>query len=307
MEWNRWLVIGAGVLAFSILVLILRVCKKKKNRSIIGNKKKHPTGFYKYHEATETVLKHSYGDRSKRSRKKNPDLKSVATFEFKGDLKATDRFDLSKLVDEIILNKEKLSEVVIRVESPGGTVAEYGHVYSEVARIPESGLKLTACVDSVAASGGYLAVIPATQILASPFAIVGSIGVASFVPNFRKFLEKHEIAPRTFTSGDYKRTVTLTDDASPEEVENFKSHLELIHDQFKGALKRHRSQIDLSRVATGEHWLAEKAIELNLGLVDGLKTSSQYLLELNEKQDLVEFKISSKQSGVLKLIKRLFQ
>src|SRR5206468_984178 len=122
--------------------------------------------------------------------------------------------------------------------------------------------------------------------VASPFATVGSIGVVSFIPNIRRLLENFKIEPRTFTAGDYKRTVTLTDDATPEQVAHYKQQLELVHEQFKLALSRHRPQVKLDQVATGEAWLAATTVEKNFGLVDELKSSSEYLLDLNRSRDL---------------------
>jgi serine protease SohB len=284
---SMWWQIILGVLFLVVLAIII-IKKRKNRRRFIQNHLKHPTGFIQYHEKTET--------RIKRALELSPDTKnestirSIATLEFKGDIQASSRKGLSKLIDEILLNKERLSEVVVCVESPGGSVTDYGHVYAEMCRLPASGLKLTVCVDTVAASGGYLAALPANQILASPFAMVGSIGVVSFIPNIRKLLEKINIEPRTFTAGNFKRTVTLTDEATPEEIEHFKGQLSLIHEQFKLALKRHRPQVDVEKVATGDAWLASTSVEKSLNLVDKLQISSDYLLELNKKHDLVEFR-----------------
>ena len=218
-------------------------------------------------------------------------MASIALLNFKGDIRASTRKDLSKLVDEIILNKHRFEEVVVQVESPGGSVTDYGHVFSEIARLRTAGLNLTACVDTVAASGGYLACIPANKIIAAPFAMVGSIGVVSFVPNIRRFLERFDIEPRTFTAGAYKRTVTLTDNATPEQVELYRLQLDLIHDQFKQALQAFRPQVELAKVATGEAWLASTTVQLDLKLVDEVRVASDYLLERNRDKDLVEFSI----------------
>ncbi|MFX8685052.1 S49 family peptidase, partial [Acinetobacter baumannii] len=68
-------------------------------------------------------------------------------------------------------------EVVLRLESAGGTVHGYGLAASQLRRIRDRGLRLTVTVDKVAASGGYMMAAVGDRILAAPFAIIGSIGV----------------------------------------------------------------------------------------------------------------------------------
>ncbi len=299
MHWNGLTITLTIFCVLVVSFLILRA--RKKRRSGIQGSLEHPGGFKKYHKDTRVFVRRALESSAKKVAKKSNESspeKSIALLTFKGDIHASDRHALSRSIDEVLLNKEKLSEVVIKVESPGGSVTDYGHVYGEVMRLREGGLVVTACVDTVAASGGYLMCLPANRIVAAPFAMVGSIGVVSFIPNIRKLLEKLSIEPRTFTAGDYKRTVTLTDDASPEQIQRFNQQLQLIHDQFKQALSNYRSQVDLARVATGEAWLASTTMELDLKLVDEIGVSSDYLLKLNQKQDLVEFSEKPRRRGL---------
>jgi serine protease SohB len=107
------------------------------------------------------------------------------------------------------------------------------------------------------------------------------------VPNVRELLLKWSVQPRTFTAGKYKRTVSLTDNASPEELERFQGQLETIHEMFGRAVKKYRPQAKLEEVTTGEHWSAEDALEKELGLVDELGTSHSYLLRRNREYPLV--------------------
>ena len=63
-----------------------------------------------------------------------------------------------------------------------------------------------------------------------------------------------------------------------------KEQVEEIHELFKNQIREHRPQVDLERVATGEHWYGIRALELKL--VDELKTSDDFLLEAVKDQDL---------------------
>ncbi len=279
------LIVVLGILAAVFLIVV--VIKKRKKKSHFRNCKKDPSGVRIYHDKIKIKFREPHGA----VLNKKDIISKIAVLEFKGDIKATGRIDFSNLVDEVVLNAEKFEEVVVKVESPGGGVSEYGFLYAELLRLRalENQFKTTVCIDTVAASGGYLMSIPAHKILAAPFAMVGSIGVVSFVPNIREFLEDKKIKPRTFTAGNYKRTVTLTDDATPEEIQQYEGQLKLIHDQFKHALKSYRPNVDLDKVATGEAWLASTSQDLDLGLVDKLILSSTYLLEKNQEKALLYY------------------
>lgn len=234
-------------------------------------------------------------DKKAESKELSADKKKlVAVINFKGDVRAKEHNSLSCLIDEIEVNKAKIEEVVVCVNSPGGFVSQYGHVYSEMERIRNLEIPLTVCIDVVAASGGYLMSLPANKIIAAPFSMVGSIGVAAFVPNVRKMLLNWDINPRTFTAGKFKRTVSLTDNATEEEIALFQAQLESVHRLFSQAVSKYRKGVNIEAITTGEHWTAAEAYEKGLGLVDDLGTSSQYLLKKSREHDLVF--ISSKKS-----------
>ncbi|WP_241630751.1 S49 family peptidase, partial [Rosenbergiella nectarea] len=74
-------------------------------------------------------------------------------------------------------------EVLLKLESPGGVVHGYGLAASQLQRIRDQGLRLTAVIDKVAASGGYMMACVANHIVAAPFSIIGSIGVVAQIPN----------------------------------------------------------------------------------------------------------------------------
>ena len=69
-----------------------------------------------------------------------------------------------------------------------------------------------------------------------------------------------------------------------EDRAKLKEELEDVHSLFKGAVSRYRPELDLDKVATGEHWYGTRALEL--GLVDALQTSDDYLLSASEAADL---------------------
>ena len=112
--------------------------------------------------------------------------------------------------------KHKFGSVTVVANSPGGGVSEYGLMYCEMERLRNCGLRLVACIDTVGASGGMLQVLPAHEIVAAPFAMVGSIGVVSEFLNFHDMLRSVGIRPVTLTAGKFKRTVTPMSEIEPE-------------------------------------------------------------------------------------------
>ncbi len=196
---------------------------------------------------------------------------------FSGDVEASYLKHLVKKIDAILDVATDKDEVILNLKSPGGLVNAYGLASAQLARIREKGIKLTVCVDEVAASGGYLMACVADKIVAAPFAYIGSIGVVASLPNFHRLLDKYDVDYEQITAGKYKRTVTMFGENTDEGREKFKQELEDIHNRFKQVVTNYRPQLQdkIDDVATGEHWLAKDA--LNLGLVDEIATSDSYI------------------------------
>lgn len=217
--------------------------------------------------------------------------KRLFVLDFDGDIKASAVKHLREEISAIISTANKGDEVVLRLESGGGMVHGYGLAAAQLVRLKEAGLTLTVCVDKIAASGGYMMACVADKILAAPFAVVGSIGVVSQMPNFNKWLKKHDIDYEMFTAGEYKRTVTMFGENDDEDRAKYKEELEQTHELFKHFVTTYRPQLDLSKVANGDHWYGEDALKLNL--VDELTTSDAYLLK--QMEDYQAYALMSRQ------------
>ena len=217
--------------------------------------------------------------------------KRLFVLDFDGDIKASAVKHLREEISAIISTANKGDEVVLRLESGGGMVHGYGLAAAQLVRLKEAGLTLTVCVDKIAASGGYMMACVADKILAAPFAVVGSIGVVSQMPNFNKWLKKHDIDYEMFTAGEYKRTVTMFGENDDEDRAKYKEELEQTHELFKHFVTTYRPQLELSKVANGDHWYGEDALKLNL--VDELSTSDAYLLK--QMEDYQAYALMSRQ------------
>ena len=198
-------------------------------------------------------------------------------------------------ISTLISTANKGDEVIVRLESGGGLVHGYGLAAAQLVRLKDAGLKLTVCVDKVAASGGYMMACVADNVVAAPFAIIGSIGVVSQLPNFHKWLKNHDVDYEMFTAGDYKRTVTVFGENDAEDRAKYQEELEQTHELFKHFVNTYRPTLDVAKVATGEHWYGEDALKLNL--IDSLQTSDSYILERMEYNEV--YALHSRQKPTL--------
>lgn len=218
---------------------------------------------------------------------------------FHGSVDAHEVANLREEITAILLAAEDNDEVLVNLESGGGVVHGYGLAASQLQRIKAKGLKLTICVDKVAASGGYMMACVADRLICANFAIIGSIGVIAQMPNFNKLLKKNDIDFEQHTAGDYKRTLTVFGENNNEGRAKFKAELEEVHVMFKDFVNTNRPSLDIEKVATGEYWFGLQAKEL--GLVDELATSDDIILELNKTREIFSVKYSEKKNVMEKL------
>lgn len=209
----------------------------------------------------------------------------VYVLQFKGDLAASAVASLRHEISALLaVARPGQDEVVLLLESPGGVVHGYGLAASQLARLRTAGIRLTACVDKVAASGGYMMACVADEIIAAPFAVLGSIGVVAQIPNIHRLLKKHDVDIELMTAGEYKRTLTVLGENTDSGRRKFQEDLEDTHVLFKEFVNQWRPQVDMAQVGTGEHWFGQRA--LGLSLVDALKTSDDVLRSRSESADL---------------------
>jgi serine protease SohB len=206
--------------------------------------------------------------------------------QFDGDIRASAVESLRREITALLAVAEPGDEVLLRLDSGGGAVHSYGLAASQLDRLKKRDIRLTVAVDRIAASGGYMMACVADRILAAPFAVVGSIGVVATIPNVNRLLKKHDVDVELITAGQFKRTLTVVGENTDQGRAKFTEQVEEAHALFKDFVARHRPQLDMARVGTGEHWYATRGVEL--GLVDELGTSDDYLLEAAEKRSLYE-------------------
>jgi serine protease SohB len=298
-------------LAATIALVLLRVLKNRRDG------KKEPDGQLELtnldKELAERVreVKHSLlteKERKKLGKSKEEKIYGSTVFvvDFHPSLRAHEVDVLRKEIDVITQTATPKDEVVVRIDSPGGTVNGYGHAASQLLRVHNAGIPLTICVDEVAASGGYMCAAVADKIIAAPFAYIGSIGVVAGMPNFVGLMKKLGVSYLELTAGENKRTLTPFSEPTPQKEAIELERLQAIHDAFKNLIRQRRPNLDIDMVADGNYWLAVNAKEL--GLVDVIQTSDEYLIQQAQaNRRILKISFKDEQSGLFSKIIEAFR
>ena len=173
------------------------------------------------------------------------------------------------LVDELegFRKEDGIKSVVLRIESPGGSVAASQEILEAVRKLAAK-KPVVASMGSVAASGGYYVSCGATRVLANPGTITGSIGVRMEHVMLGDLLSWAKIRHETLKSGRMKDLGSFDRPMTPEERAILEEMLRDIHEQFKDevAKSRNLSQEKVDELADGRVYTGRQALEL--GLVD---------------------------------------
>merc|ERR1711871_630707 len=206
--------------------------------------------------------------------------RNVFVLNFDGDMTASQNEKFKEEVTGVIENAQidRGDCVVVKIKSGGGTVHGYGLAAAQLERIKAKGLRIVVCVDEIAASGGYMMASVADKIYASPFAILGSIGVVSMQPNLYERLKREGVKVDEITAGKYKRTLTFFKESNAADRAKVKTDVEDILVLFKDHIKNVRPSLDVDKVATGEVWYGSEALKKNL--CDEIATSDDVLLRM---------------------------
>jgi serine protease SohB len=212
----------------------------------------------------------------KKDLKRKINKRRCYVIDFNGDIMATQAAALTHEITSVICSARVGDEILVRLESPGGAAYAYGYAASQLERLKNADIHLTVAVDKIAASGGYMMACVADRIIAAPYSIIGSIGVVSEFPNFFNLLESIGIDYKQYTAGKYKRTVSPLGKITDEGEEKFKSDLAEMYELFRTHVHSHRKNLNMDKIATGEHWNGIRAIEL--GLIDEVGTAEEFII-----------------------------
>ena len=208
----------------------------------------------------------------------------IFVLDFKGDQTPTQVEPLKKEITAILTLpiSKRPSEVVLRLFSGGGSAYGYGLAATELKRLTNNNIKLTICVDEVAASGGYMMACIADTIVASPWSILGSVGVISGMPNAADRLEREGLKFYKTTAGVHKNNIDPFTKPTEEGLKQTQIDLERVltlfskHvDDARGVNGSNKLTKPIKDIATGDTWQGIDALEV--GLVDELMTSEELI------------------------------
>jgi protease-4 len=167
------------------------------------------------------------------------------------------------------LATDRLKALVVRVDSPGGSVLASERIRQAILEAKRRKLPVVVSMGSVAASGGYWVATPADFIFAEPSTITGSIGVFGMLPSFEGTREKLGLGADGVKTTPLSGEPDLLNGPSPEASQLLQAGVESVYRRFLGlvAQSRGKSPAEIDRVAQGRVWDGGTARQL--GLVDG--------------------------------------
>ncbi|MDI1250180.1 MAG: signal peptide peptidase SppA [Lacunisphaera sp.] len=183
----------------------------------------------------------------------------------------------SRLLRQIRLD-DNVKAVVLRVNSPGGSVTASEAILRELNLISQT-RPVVVSMGSVAASGGYWISTAASRIFAEPATITGSIGVFGMFLNFQGLAnEKLGLTFDTVKTGRFADAATIVRPKTDAELAVFQASVDWVYDQFltKVAAARKLDRPVVEEIAQGRVWSGSEALKLNLvdeigGLADAVK------------------------------------
>jgi len=176
--------------------------------------------------------------------------------------------------------------LILRINSPGGTVTASDIIHHELMQFKKkTGVRITACLMDVGASGGYLVATVADEIIAHPTTITGSIGVIALKFNVEGLLSRIGIEQETIKSGDKKDIWSPFRPSTPEERGIMQAIIDNFHKRFVSIVTEGRKPLtgkDVEKLADGRIFTADQALEAKLidrvgYLDDAVKITKQFL------------------------------
>jgi protease-4 len=164
---------------------------------------------------------------------------------------------------------DSVKAVVVRIDSPGGSVGPSQEIHDEVQRLAEK--KPVVCsLGNVAASGGFYVAVACPKIVAAPGTLTGSIGVISQFVNVKGLAERFDVKMETVKSGKLKDAGNPFRDMTPEDRAYWQGLIDRVHGQFIAAVAEGRDldEDDVRKIADGRVLTGAEAKDL--GLVDEL-------------------------------------
>ena len=204
----------------------------------------------------------------------------ISSSEVVGLVEITDTIiDSCEYIEQLqaLVDEKAVKSILIRVDTPGGSVGASQELYAEIIRIKKK-KPVIVSMGNMCASGGYYLASAATGIVANPGTMTGSIGVILTTANIEELLQKLGISTSSIKSGEYKDIASFSRPMTPEEKELLQELIDQTNAQFIRAIAKGRDLPvkEVTEIADGRPILGETA--LGLHLVDRLGNYTDALL-----------------------------
>lgn len=180
-------------------------------------------------------------------------------------------------VSAILMSAQAEDLVMVRIKSRGGPLESFGSAAMQIGRLCDAKLRVVASIDEIATSGGYLIATMASEVIAAPFACVGSVGLISTQLNYSTLLEKFGVRHEVVTAGQDKLTINAFNASSDTVLQNQEAYLLGGLEIWRTLLKRRRARAKVEEISTGKSWFGMDA--LKLGLIDEIKSFDEFVME----------------------------
>jgi protease-4 len=193
--------------------------------------------------------------------------KQIARIEVTGAIAGSTRKRILEALEEV--EEKKFPALLLRIDSPGGTVGDSQEIYDALLRLRDK-IKIVASFGNIAASGGVYIGMGAQHIMANPGTITGSIGVILRGNNLERLLDKIGISFKVIKSGPYKDILAFDRELTEPEKTILQELIDISYQQFVQTVAEARQlTVDTVRsFADGRIFTGQQA--LALGVVDRL-------------------------------------
>jgi len=180
------------------------------------------------------------------------------------------------------LKNDKIKGILLRVNSPGGTVPTSQELHQAVMALKKKGIPVVVSMGDVAASGGYYVACAADKVVANPGTLTGSIGVIINLINFKGLADKFGVLPAVIKSGEFKDIASPYRPMTPAEHDILQTLIMDSYDQFTTAVSEGRKMPieTVKKIADGRIYSGRQAQKL--GLVDELGSYTDALALLQK-------------------------
>lgn len=178
----------------------------------------------------------------------------------------------TRSVLDLAADDDKVAAILVRIDSPGGTVSASDSLYHEILTWKTKNKKpVVAFFNGMATSGAYYLAMAADVVVAHPASVTGSIGVIMPGISIEGLMEKYGVADQTLTSGPFKDAGSMLRDMRPEEKKQLQSVIDDLYGRFTDVVAAGRPGLDKAKIKTladGRVYSSQQA--LAAGLVDQL-------------------------------------